>query len=80
MRHDTEKGSVTLGGRRISVDRQRARSIDGHEVPLRAYANFAADDLLSQVVMERMLAGVATRRHAHRRASGRAGQHDREID
>ena len=64
MRHGTEKGSVTLGGRRISVDRQRARSIDGHEVPLQAYAHFAADDLLSQVVMERMLAGVATRRHA----------------
>jgi putative transposase len=46
------------------VSRPRARSVDGHEVPLRAYAHFAADDLLSQVVMERMLAGVATRRHA----------------
>ena len=64
VRHGTEKGSVTLGGRRVSVDRPRARSIDGHEVPLPAYAHFAADDLLSQVVMERMLAGVATRRHA----------------
>jgi putative transposase len=64
VRHGTEKGSVTLGGRRISVDRPRARSIDGHEVPVQAYAHFAADDLLSQVVMERMLAGVATRRHA----------------
>jgi transposase-like protein len=64
VRHGTEKGSVTLGGRRISVDRPRARSIDGHEVPLQAYAHFAADGLLSQVVMERMLAGVATRRHA----------------
>ena len=64
VRHGTDKGSVTLGGRRISVDRPRARSIDGHEVPVQAYAHFAADDLLSQVVMERMLAGVATRRHA----------------
>ena len=63
VRHGTEKGSVTLGGRRISVHRPRARSIDGHEVPVQAYAHFAADDLLSQVVMERMLAGVATRRH-----------------
>ena len=37
---------------------------DGHEVPLASYAHFAADDLLTQVVMERMAAGVATRRHA----------------
>jgi transposase-like protein len=33
-------------------------------VPLQSYAQFASDDLLQQVVLERMLAGVATRRHA----------------
>ena len=64
VRHGTESGSVTLGGRRVSVTRPRARTIDGHEVPLASYAHFAAEDLLAQVVMERMLAGVATRRHA----------------
>jgi len=64
VRHGTGKGSVTLGGRRVQVTRPRARTVDGHEVPLDAYAQFAADDLLSQVVLERMLAGVATRRHA----------------
>lgn len=64
VRHGVEKGSVTLGGRRISVTRPRARSTDGHEVPLSSYSHFAAEDLLSAVVMERMLAGVATRRHA----------------
>ena len=64
VRHGTEKGSVTLGGRRVSVNRPRARTVDGHEVPLNSYAQFAAEDLLTQVVMERMLAGVATRRHA----------------
>ena len=36
----------------------------GIEVPLTSYGHFACEDLLSQVVMERMLAGVATRRHA----------------
>ena len=41
-----------------------ARTVDGHEVPLRSYRHFAGDDLLSEVVLERMLAGVATRRHA----------------
>jgi putative transposase len=65
VRHGAGKGSVTLGGRRVSVTRPRARTLDGHEVPLTSYEHFAAEDLLTQVVMERMLAGVATRRHAH---------------
>ncbi len=64
VRHGSEKGSVTLGGRRISVTRPRARTLDGREVPLNSYAHFAAEDMLTQVVMERMLAGLATRRHA----------------
>jgi putative transposase len=64
VRHGAEKGPVTLGGRRVSVTRPRARSTDGHEVPLASYVHFAAEDLLTQLVMERMLAGVATRRHA----------------
>ena len=55
---------MVLGGRRVPVARPRARTVDGHEVTLASYAHFAADDLLSQVVLERMLAGVATRRHA----------------
>ena len=64
VRHGSGKGSVTLGGRRVAVARPRARTLDGHEVPLANYAHFAADDLLTEVVVERMLAGVATRRHA----------------
>src|SRR5215207_7320514 len=63
VRHGTGRGSVTLGGRRVPVRRPRARTTDGHEVPLAAYEHFAAEDLLSQVVLERMLAGIATRRH-----------------
>src|ERR1700755_3218399 len=52
VRHGTEKGSVTLGGRRIAVSRPRARSTDGCEVPLSSYTHFAVDDLLTEVVME----------------------------
>ena len=33
-RHGTGKGSVTLGGRRVPVDRPQARAVDGHEAPL----------------------------------------------
>lgn len=64
VRHGAGEGSVVLGGRRVPVTRPRARTVDGHEVPLAAYRLFAGDDLLSRVVLERMLAGVATRRHA----------------
>jgi putative transposase len=63
VRHGSGVGSVVLGGRRVPVTRPRARTVDGHEVPLACYRLFAADDLLNQVVMQRMLAGVATRRH-----------------
>ena len=46
------------------MTRPRARTVDGHEVPLNSWVHFAAKDMFTQVVMERMLAGVATRRHA----------------
>jgi transposase-like protein len=63
VRHTAAAGSVVLGGRRVPVTRPRARGTDGGEVQLATYATFANDDLLTGVVMERMLAGVATRRH-----------------
>jgi putative transposase len=59
-RHGSAPGSVVLGGRRVPVDRPRARTLDGHEVQLATWQAFADDDLLGQVVMERMLAGLAT--------------------
>lgn len=63
-RHGTTTGSVVLGGRRVRAERPRGRTTDGTEIVLDAWAAFSSDDLLTQLVMERMLAGVATRRHA----------------
>jgi transposase-like protein len=64
VRHGHEAGEVTLGGRRVAVERPRVRAADGsREVPLQTYRHFAARDALSQVVLERMLAGVSTRRY-----------------
>ena len=63
VRHGAGRGSVVLGGRRVPVMRPRARTVDGAEVPLHAYRLFAAQDQLTAVVLERMLAGLATRRH-----------------
>src|SRR5258706_13831726 len=65
VRHGAGRGSVVLGGRRVPVARPRARTTDGGEVPLACYRLFAAEDQLTAVVMEPMLARVASRRHVH---------------
>src|SRR6266849_10471391 len=65
VRHGHESGEVTLGGRRVAVERPRVRSADGQaEVRLATYEHFADRDPLTAVVMERMLASVSTRRYA----------------
>jgi putative transposase len=65
VRHGHESGEVTLGGRRVAVERPRVRSADGREeVRLATYEQFASRDALARVVMERMLASVSTRRYA----------------
>src|SRR3954451_13357935 len=65
VRHGHENGEVTLGGRRVPVSRPRARTADGErEVELDTYAHFAARDQLADVMLERILAGVSTRRYA----------------
>ncbi len=64
VRHGHEAGEVTLGGRRVGVERPRVRSADGRsEVRLRTYEYFADRDPLTRSVLERMLAGVSTRRY-----------------
>jgi putative transposase len=64
VRHGHESGEVTLGGRRIAVERPRVRSADGRsELPLETYAHFADRDPLTRSVLERMLTGVSTRRY-----------------
>ena len=61
--HGSTTGQVVLGARKVSIERPRGRYVDGGEVELDTWATFASEDLLRQVVVERMLAGVATRRH-----------------
>ena len=45
------------------MERPRARTTQGTEVSLDTWEAFSSGDLLDQVALERMLAGVATRRH-----------------
>src|SRR5437660_7687779 len=65
VRHGHEDGSMTLGGRRVAVRRPRIRTADGErELPVESYEYFADRDPLTRAVMDRMLAGVSTRKFA----------------
>ena len=62
-RHGHGDGPMTLGARRVKVKRPRMRTVnDEHELPLATYDYFADRDPLTRAVMDRMLAGVSTRR------------------
>jgi transposase-like protein len=65
MRHGTQPGTVTLGGRRVGVRRPRVRATgeDEHELELESYRVFASTDLLAEGIVARMLAGLSTRRY-----------------
>jgi len=64
-RHGHEDGSMTLGGRRVKVRRPRVRTAAAErELPVATYEYFADRDPLTRAVMNRMLAGVSTRRVA----------------
>ena len=64
VRHGSEPGQVTLGGRRVRIRRPRVRSADGtRELPVPTYQAFAPTELLDQLALERMLAKLSTRRY-----------------
>lgn len=65
VRHGHDDGSMTLGGRRVPVRRPRMRTADDErELPVESYESFADRDPLTRAVMDRLLAGVSTRRFA----------------
>ena len=64
VRHGTERGSVTLGGRQVPVDRPRVRAADGSgELAVATYDLFSSTEILGRMAMERMLGGLSTRRY-----------------
>jgi putative transposase len=64
VRHGRERGSVTLGGRRVPVSRPRVRAADGSgELPIGSYELFTSTEVLGKMAMEKMLAGLSTRRY-----------------
>lgn len=70
-RHGHGAGSVSLGGRRVPVVRPRMRASDGSgELPVAAYELFSRTEVLGRMAMERMLAGLSTRRYRGRTRAG----------
>ena len=64
VRHGSEDGSVTLGGRRVAVRRPRVRAVDGSgELGVASYEVFAGTELLGRKALEQMLGGLSTRRY-----------------
>jgi putative transposase len=68
LRHALRAGSVpsslSLGGRRVEVERPRARSVHGQELSLPSWRAWSARDPLERRALEQMLVGVSTRRYA----------------
>jgi putative transposase len=64
VRHGAGDGSVTLGGRRVPVQRPRMRATDGTgELPVACYELFSQTEVWGRMAMQRMLAGLSTRRY-----------------
>src|SRR3954453_6186968 len=64
VRHGSEAGAVTLGGRRVPVRRPRVPAPDGGaEVGVPTYELFSSTEILGRMAMERMLAKLSTRRY-----------------
>jgi len=64
VRHGHERGSVSLGGRRVPVTRPRMRAADGSaELPVASYELFSSTEVLGRMALDRMLAGLSTRHY-----------------
>lgn len=64
VRHGRERGSVTLGGRRVGVERPRMRATGGGgEVPVPAYELFSDSEILGRMALGKMLGGLSSRRY-----------------
>lgn len=56
--------SLVLGGRRVEIQRPRARSSAGHELRLPSWQTWSSRDPLDKRAFEQMVLGVSTRRYA----------------
>src|SRR3990170_4038700 len=62
-RHGTEPRHLPLGGALVKTDRPRAMTTGGGEAELPTWEVFSSRDLLSEIALGRMLAGLSARRY-----------------
>jgi putative transposase len=63
-RHGTEKTTVVMGGKKVRVERPRARATDGSgELPLETLSLFQKEDQLNKAILAKLLSGVSTRKY-----------------
>ena len=64
VRHGRERGSVTLGGRRVPITRPRVRAADGSgEVAIASYELFSSTELLGKMALGEDACLPSTRRY-----------------
>ncbi len=64
LRHGSEAGSVTLGGRTVPLRRPRVRRADGSaELTVPSYGVFSSTGLLDELALQKMMAKLSTRRY-----------------
>lgn len=62
-RHGYSGGELVLGGRRVHVDRPRARTMEGQEIELPSWGRWSKHDPLAKRAVEQVLVGVTTRKY-----------------
>lgn len=60
-RHGRQQGVITIAGQKLMIERPRARSKSGGEVPLWTYASLQREDAMPEAVLRRMVRGVSCR-------------------
>lgn len=61
-RHGTQRGTITLAGQKIPIERPRVRSTrGGGEIPIQVYGVAQRDTAMPDAVLQRMVRGVSSR-------------------
>lgn len=74
-RSDHADGELTLGGQRVRLRRPRVHGVDGREVKLETWEQFAEADPLTPRAVEQMVLGVSTRKYVRSSSPCLRGSH-----
>jgi putative transposase len=63
-RHGSQAGYVVFGGRKVSINRPRMRSVEGQECQLHSYQAFQRDGRMQKAVARQLVRNCSTRDYA----------------